>query len=141
LVAVENGPFVRLVQVATGAEPVLAERLRGPLAWHPNGKLLAGVRAGADADEICVVGLDGALRHAIPARGGKVQSLLWTRDGKRLIVGEQDDVMSIWDPETQTEMLKLHGPSQQLRWTRDGQTLLSAGRNGLALWHGSGFKH
>jgi WD40 repeat protein/tRNA A-37 threonylcarbamoyl transferase component Bud32 len=151
--AVEDGRAVKLWDVAARKEVLsLPDNTAGPLAWSSDGKRLAvlatapavwnpGGQPGpvppvAEDQETRIVVHDaatGAVLGQPKSQRGGVQALLWSRDDKRLFIGA-NGVITVWDPESRTELLHLKGPSTRLAWAADGQGLVSMGGRSCKIW-------
>jgi WD40 repeat protein len=140
-IAVHSGQTVKIWDVAARREVLtLPGQTSRPLAWSPDGRRLA-MLATADNQETHIAGHDAAtgvvLGKPKSHRGG-VQSLLWSRDGKRLFIGGADNLITVWDPETGTDLLHLKGSGGLLSWAADGESLVSVGTDGLHIWEATG---
>jgi WD40 repeat protein len=140
-IAVQSGKTVKIWDVAAQKEVLtLPGQTSGPLAWSTDGRRLA-VLATAEHNETRIVIHDartGAILGKPKSHRGGVQSLLWSRDGRRLFIGGADNLVTVWDPETGTDLLHLKGSGGLLSWATDGEGLVSVGADGLRIWEAAG---
>jgi WD40 repeat protein len=140
-ITMQSGKTVMIWDVAARKEVLtLPGQTSVPLAWSMDGRRLA-VLATADNNETRIVIHDagtGAVLGKPKSHRGGVQSLLWSRDGKRLFIGGADNLITVWDPDIGTELLHLKGSGGLLSWAADGEGLVSVGGGGLRIWEASG---
>ncbi|MCI0459461.1 MAG: WD40 repeat domain-containing serine/threonine-protein kinase [Gemmataceae bacterium] len=148
--AVESGGKVIVADTEGTRPPRSLPAGRGePLAWHPDGKVLALVTAspvGARSPDQAPAGVievwdveSGKLVSSFATRRDDIHDLLWTLDGKRLLTGDGERRLSVWDPESATELLQLEGPSRGLTWAADRRRLLSVAPAGTHVWQAGGY--
>jgi WD40 repeat protein len=119
----------------------------GLLAWSPDGNRLACVTDpwGVTAQDKSVVIFDSTTGREIcllSGLGGRVQSLLWSPNGHRLLTGVESSApglvrsenVKIWDTQFGQEILTLSGPSARLQWSADGRLLGSGRFRGIMTW-------
>jgi len=152
-IAAESGKTVKVWDVASGKEVLaLKDRAAAPLAWSEDGRRLAtlsrqepqapvpGGRPPGPVEEpqnplIAIHDADtGAVLGKPISYRGAVQALLWGPEGNRLFIGGRNRLVTVWDPATGTELLKLAGPAARLSWAPDGRTLVSSDYNGAKIW-------
>jgi hypothetical protein len=85
--------------------------------------------------------LDSQSRHAaltLHGHAGPVRAVAYTRDGKRLATGGDDNTVRIWDTATGREMACLRGYTKSVRgvaWSPDGRRLATASGDGtVRIW-------
>jgi WD40 repeat protein len=130
LLAVEQGKTVTIWDLTAQTKTLTMENATGPLAWSPDGKLLACLAWAEETRTQPLVQVrdaaSGSLVRTSKSAGG-AQDLLWSVDGKRLFIGRADNTILVWDPLSGNEYLKLKGPSAYLSWGADGRSLISSG--------------
>jgi WD40 repeat protein len=135
---------VQVWDVAAGKRVLtLPDTALAPLAWSPDGRRLAalGHEARQPAHVRVYDGETGAvLRSGKPTGPGNVVALLWTPDGKRLLLGRGDSGVTVWDPEQDLDLLHLRGPGARLSWAADGRTLLGSTGRETQTWEVSGYE-
>jgi WD40 repeat protein/tetratricopeptide (TPR) repeat protein len=109
---------------------------RGPLAFSPNGNLLAtGVDGRAMRLWDVAAGEEVAL---LQGHTGLVTCAAFDPQGKTLATSAHDHTVRLWDIETRTERAVLHHEGVQvwsIAFTPDGQTVVSANEEGeITLW-------
>jgi WD40 repeat protein/predicted Ser/Thr protein kinase len=104
------------------------------IAFDPQGKRLAIAHEGTIAIHST---LDGSILRSLQGPSW-VYSMAWTPDATRLIAGDTEGVVRLWDPESGEVRRKLTGHRrtvQALGVTPDGQGLLSGGVDqSMILW-------
>jgi WD40 repeat protein len=137
-VALESDFKVLVCDAADGAV-TLTLAASGPLAWSPDGRLLAAL--GRDGDVPAVQVFDAATGKATRTLRARAAALLWRPDGSRLLLGDPSGRVAVWDvaSEEPAELLSLTGPAAALAWSRDGRTLLSNGPGGPHAWPSAGY--
>jgi len=102
------------------------------LGWHPKGTL-------------CAAGSYGGVRLLRGAGARVAQRLAWTGsvlelavspDGRRLVHGNQDASVHVWDLRrgTELEMTGYATKVRQLAWSHDGRWLATGGGDGAIVW-------
>jgi WD40 repeat protein len=123
----------------TGKElQALPDSVIGPVAWHPDGRRLATLAKGDHQHAVIRIWdtTTGTALQTVRGPSGGVKALLWSRDGKRLFLGSPHNTITVYDPETNTDLLTLRGSSTSLLWSLDGHQLLSNGETGPTIWRG-----
>jgi WD40 repeat protein len=107
--------------------------------WCPDGARLLVLRDGPDASSVEVrdAGSGNVLRTLRP-RLGHFRAAVWSPDGRRVVTASTEKRVSVWDPDSGTELLALPGDAAALAWTRDGRALLGSGP-ALLRWDGGGY--
>jgi len=125
----------RVVELKDGQELWNRAGDARPLAFSPDGKLLAG----ADGDDILL--WDAATGQEVDRLVGHnsgVNSLVFWPDGKKLASGSSDRTIRIWDIPTRTCVDTLRGHRKQVGQVAlmpDHQTLVSGCQDGsVCLW-------
>ncbi|HEY6565411.1 MAG TPA: hypothetical protein VIY86_12995, partial [Pirellulaceae bacterium] len=125
----------RVVELKDGQELWNRTGDARPLAFSPDGKLLAG----ADGDDILL--WDAATGQEVDRLVGHqsgVNSLVFWPDGKKLASGSSDRTIRIWDIPTRTCVDTLRGHRKQVGQVAlmpDHQTLVSGCQDGsVCLW-------
>jgi WD40 repeat protein/serine/threonine protein kinase len=94
------------------------------LAFSPDGKRLAT----ASLDGTCKIWDTDTWKEvsSLPANGSTFQAVAWSRDGKLLAAGDDDQVV-LWDADTDEVLHQLKTPGKgMIAFTPDGRTLLTA---------------
>ena len=107
-----------------------------PLQFSLDGKLAAGVAYGSTSNELCVWATDtGAQVLRLPGADPLLNCRFgFSRDGKRLICGFDDDSpVSIWDIEKGKEIarVKVPGWCESFHLLPDGKSFLAASEKGM----------
>jgi WD40 repeat protein len=115
-----------------------AADVRG-VEWCPDGVRLLLLKDGPDSSSVEVrdVGSGNVLRTLRP-RLGHFRAAVWTPDGRRVVTASTEKRVSVWDPDSGTELLAMPGDAAALGWTRDGRALLGSGP-ALQRWDGGGY--
>jgi WD40 repeat protein len=139
-IAAESNGRVRIWDAVNGKEVLaLPEGTGGPLAWSANGRWLAVTMPGEHGAGMVVVhdAQSGAALFKPNLQRNGVRSLLWGEDGKRLFIGGGNNLVTIWAPETGTELLHLKGPGDHLSWGPKG-SLVGSAATGVTIWEAPG---
>ncbi len=118
----------------------LSGRTIGPIAFSPDGKLLAwaDIDEKANGSSIVVRDLELGLEKWTINTSGRVwvSPIAFSPDAARLAVATQDGTIFIYRLDTGTEEFRLeHGGSPQtLHWNADGRTLISGGMGSMKQW-------
>lgn len=102
----------------------------------PDGKILA--TAGADTSIRLLQLPDGKYLRTLEGHSDKVYALAFSRDGKRLYSGGDDQRIHVWDPLTGKESLPREplNHAYDLSFSADGKVLAHArGYAGVRIWH------
>lgn len=76
---------------------LLRDEKIGPVAFAPDGKTFAVATEGPTASILIVEVVSGRVAHTITGFRGKVRSLAFMPDGKRLVSGMEDSSALVWD--------------------------------------------
>jgi RNA polymerase sigma factor (sigma-70 family) len=131
-----NKHFIRLWDVATGAERQLLEHERydEAVAFSPDGKLLGAVSPNDSALRLWNVET-GQLLHTLKA---EADNLIFSPDSKIVALGTREATVKVWDVATEKELATLKtAPAhdiQGLAISPDGKMLAVGGQSGLCLW-------
>lgn len=132
-------PFVRALDPATGAVVPLLEEARGPfsaVAVSPDGRELA---AGSEDGAIVVWTLEtGQIRLRRPGVGGRIVSLTWSPNMRRILLAYATGVVVVADASSLSLLLTLPGAPpgvRDLRVTPDGRALLMSGQGAPLVAH------
>jgi WD40 repeat protein/tRNA A-37 threonylcarbamoyl transferase component Bud32 len=110
---------------------------KGPLAWSPDSKTVAG-RAADRAELVRLWSVPGGELRDLPGHKGPVQAVAFSPRADLLASGSNDSTIGLWDLKggRKIEPLKGHaGPVVGLSWAPGGATLASTGEDGtLRLW-------
>jgi WD40 repeat protein len=131
--AVSTHTAVEVLEAATLARLTDPLPVRFVLGWSPDGKLLA-CTGGKDVQVWKVA--ERELRSVFQA-DAEVVGFAWSPDGKTLAVGCDDNVIRLWDGESDRawRQRKGHGnPPVLLEWAPDGKGLASASPTGAGLF-------
>jgi WD40 repeat protein len=105
------------------------------LACSPDGKLVAA--AGLDNPIVLFDADTLRPRGFLRGQSGKVFSVAFAPDSRRLLAGAADGTVSLWDVATGTERLRFQKPGEVfcVRFSPDGRRALSAGHDrAMHLW-------
>src|SRR5205807_5517619 len=87
-------------------------------------------------------GLSQQATHTLRGHTGRVLTVAYTLDGKRLATGGEDRTIRVWDALTGRELLCLRGHTSTVRgvaWSPDGKRIASASADGTArVWDVAG---
>jgi dipeptidyl aminopeptidase/acylaminoacyl peptidase len=107
------------------------------VAWSPDGYRLASSSAGygseahTDVGEVKIWDAAGG-RQLLTLKGhtGKVHSVSWSPDGKRLATGSEGGTVKLWDASSGRELLAYTGQIHSVSWSPDGKQLAMGTRSG-----------
>lgn len=106
------------------------------LALHPNGNLVACTKENGAA-YLWNLKSDGAPDTLFPAGDGAL-SITFSKDGDRVVIGNHDSMIYIFDVKRRAPLFRLHGHTARVtsvEFTPNGNTLLSAGYDGtVRVW-------
>jgi WD40 repeat protein len=115
------------------------------VTWSPDGRRLASSCAGygwagqtgqTDVGEVKI--WDAAAgREILTLKGhtGKVHSVSWSPDGKRLATGSADGTVKVWDASAGRELLAYTGKVTSVSWSPDSKRLALGSSDGTAkVW-------
>jgi WD40 repeat protein/serine/threonine protein kinase len=126
LVSADKGGTVKVRDAEGQVVKTLQEHTKGVnhLAFSPDGKRLAT----ASVDGTCKIWDTDNWQElrSLPANGKTFEAVAWSRDGKLLAAGDDDQVI-LWDADTYDVLHTLKTPGKgMLAFTPDGRTLLTA---------------
>jgi WD40 repeat protein len=108
------------------------------VVWSPDGRRLASACAGYGWEGLSDVGevkiwdaADGREMLTLKGHTGKVNSVSWSPNGKRLAIGSYDGTVKVWDASSGREQLGYTGGISSVSWSPDGQRLA------LGSWDGT----
>ena len=80
----------------------------------------------------------GELQATLSGHEGKVYSVVFSPDGKRIATASQDRTIGVWDAETGYLFLRLRGHQREVlavAFSRDGRRIISASEDGtVRVW-------
>lgn len=131
---------IRIVDATTGQE--LDQIFNGwpPLAWSPDGKMLASADLPGSSKVIIASAQTGQALTSFQSTNATIYQLTWSPDTSRLAVAGSEGV-EIWNATTGKKVLsyptsasKLIQPSLVVAWSPDGEIIASAAaKNGHSL--------
>src|SRR5262249_20850030 len=78
---------------------------------------------------------DGREMLTLKGHTGKVHSVSWSPDGKRLATGSADGTVKVWDASGGRELLAYKGKVTSVSWSPDGKQLASGSWDGtVKVW-------
>jgi len=108
------------------------------VAWSPDGQQLASSCAGYGWEGLSDVGevkiwnaADGREMLTLKGHTGKVTSVSWSPDGKRLAIGSYNGTVKLWDASSGRELLGYTAMITSVSWSPDGKRLA------LGSWDGT----
>ncbi|MBI4625270.1 MAG: PD40 domain-containing protein [Verrucomicrobia bacterium] len=128
---------VKIWNVTSGE---LLKKFRGPEGYHrcvvfsPDGRSVAV----GTVPNAMIWDLASGESRTLNAQGGRIQTLAFSPDGKRLFGAGERGIISVWDITSGDEILTMDGEQANI-WSvqvsPDGRTLASSGVNGvIRLW-------
>ncbi len=137
LLAITTQPL-SVWEVATGKKRFECEGMPFPMEAHfsPNGRWLA-VQGADDMVALYDVRTGATLRRfTVPSADGSVSIVAFTPDSKRLVTGNHDGLITLWDIASGEPVLNLDrhdGSILGLAFSKDGKRLLSSASDGTVL--------
>src|SRR5262249_49468877 len=78
---------------------------------------------------------DGREMLTLKGHTGKVHSLSWSPDGKRLATGSEGGTVKVWDASGGRELLAYTGKNNSVSWSPDGNRLaIGSGEGRARVW-------
>lgn len=121
---------VRILSVADRKELDRVEKVRAPLAFSTDGKLLATSDGKRGVRLLRVQNLESL--RSLPGDDSTVERLLFGPRGERLLAVRDDQTMVLWDPRTGKRLHHLTGHTDEIVsacFSADGRYVLSTSRD------------
>jgi WD40 repeat protein len=139
LASADSTGRVRLWSPATGDSMAVLPSLESAvtdMAFHPREQVLA-ITTAAGAALLWRLGRGGAC-DTLLADGSGAASVIFDREGRRIVLGNDDGLIHFLDFERRSPIVKLHGHLARvtaLRFSPDGRTLTSCSFDGtMRIW-------
>jgi WD40 repeat protein/serine/threonine protein kinase len=125
--------------VTLPGDPEAGTRSVSALAFSPDGEVLAagyGQKHGDAAINVWKIST-GRLLVTLAGHKSQVNSLAFSRDGKRLASSGDDEFIKVWDVMAGSEFLSIRsraGSVSDVAFSPDATTLASTGEHGVKIW-------